>query len=364
MSSISVNTITDASGGATTSINGFTPSVSNMAGRNRIINGDMRIDQRNAGAAVTDHQAYPVDRWQKIGTPSASLQRSTTAPSGFTNSLLLTVTATGDASSTLRIQQHIEGFNVSDLGWGTASAQNVTVSFSVNCSVTGTYSLRFSNSDGNRVYFATFVVNSANTWEYKTLTIPGDTTGTWLTNNGRGISLAFVVAGATAATPNAWGTTGTSATGQINLCLTNGATFYITGVQLEEGSVATPFCPAGGGSYGAELALCQRYYWRTSGGGGSLAPTHMVGFYAYSGSSVGQGYCAHPVTMRANPTSTISSLSLWNGSSVAVTSIAATNSSTIAGTLNLTTGSGSLSGYYNLISPSSGIGYVDFSAEL
>ena len=257
MSSISVNTITDASGGATTSINGFTPSVSNMAGRNRIINGDMRIDQRNAGAAVTDHQAYPVDRWQKIGTPSASLQRSTTAPSGFTNSLLLTVTATGDASSTLRIQQHIEGFNVSDLGWGTASAQNVTVSFSVNCSVTGTYSLRFSNSDGNRVYFATFVVNSANTWEYKTLTIPGDTTGTWLTNNGRGISLAFVVAGATAATPNAWGTTGTSATGQINLCLTNGATFYITGVQLEEGSVATPFEHR---QYGQELALCQRYF--------------------------------------------------------------------------------------------------------
>jgi hypothetical protein len=131
--------------------------------------------------------------------------------------------------------------------------------------------------------------------------------------------------------------------------------------KLELGTSQTTFVPR---LYGQELALCQRYYWRTSGGGGSLAPTHMVGAYAYSGSSVGQAYCAHPVTMRANPTSTISSLSVWNGSVTAVTSIAATNSSTIAGTLNLNTGSGSLSGYYNIISPSTGGGYVDFSSEL
>jgi hypothetical protein len=224
--------------------------------RNRIINGDMRIDQRNNGAAVTANQDFPVDRWQKIGTASSSLQRSTDAPAGFTNSLLTTITATGDSSSTLRIQQHIEGFNVSDLAWGTADARAVTISFWVKSSVAGTYSARITNDAGNRVYMATFAVGSSNAWEYKAVTVPGDTTGTWLTNNGRGITVSYVLAGATAATPNVWGTTGTSATGQTNLCLTNGATFFITGVQLEAGSVATPFERR---PYGTELALCQRY---------------------------------------------------------------------------------------------------------
>lgn len=264
--------------------------------RNRIINGDMRIDQRNAGAVVTNNGEYPVDRWVKTGNPSASLQRSTIAPDGYTNSLLTTITATGDSSSTLRITHHIEGFNVSNLGWGSSNAKPVTVSFMVRSSVAGTYSVRLSNSAGDRVYFGTFTIILADTWEYKSVTISGDTTGTWLTDNGRGITISFVLAGSTAVTPNAWGTTGTSATGQTNLCLTNGATFYITGVQLEEGTVATPFEHR---PISVELSLAQRYY--------TNYQDNFLSAKAYS--TIDGDFICNPLmysmTMRATPTITV-----------------------------------------------------------
>jgi hypothetical protein len=236
--------------------------------KNRIINGDMRIDQRNAGASVTVNSGanfYGVDRFNCTGEATDgvfTVQRSTTAPSGFTNSLIATVT-TADASigSTQRylIQQRIEGFNVADLGWGTASAQSVTISFWVRSSVTGTFGGSLRNSAGDRSYPFSYTISAANTFEYKTITVAGDTTGTWLTDNSAGIFLTFSLGAGSSlkGTANTWAASSFwAATGSVDLISTLNATFYITGVQLEKGSTATSFDYR---PYGTELALCQRY---------------------------------------------------------------------------------------------------------
>ena len=161
----------------------------NTTFRNRIYNGAMMIDQRNAGASVTiSGSSYVVDRFKVYKTNASATvtsQRTTTAPVGFTNSLLYSVTtgaATG-AGDYSQIYQAIEGFNIADLGWGTANAQAVTLSFWVRSSVTETYGVCFTNVAGTRCYVASYTVNSANTWEQKTVSIAGDTTGSWPTDN-------------------------------------------------------------------------------------------------------------------------------------------------------------------------------------
>jgi len=241
--------------------------------RNRIINGDMRIDQRNAGASVNSASGggvYAVDRFEQesaVGGGVMSIQRSSTAPAGFTNSLLFTVTTTDTslaAGDRYDFRQIVEGFNTADLGFGTASPSTVTLSFWIRSSVTGTYCVVLRNGSNNRSYVTTYAINSANTWEQKSVTITGDTTGTWGTDNGRGIIVGFSLgAGSTfQATANTWSAGAYQATSsQTNLLGTSGATFYLTGVQLEPGSVATPFERR---SYGAEFALCQRYYQESS----------------------------------------------------------------------------------------------------
>ena len=273
MSSLKVNSVVDAAGGNTVSINGYTPTMSNMAGRNRIINGAMMIDQRNAGASVTpaSGDTYLVDRWVYGASQSskASFQRVTTAPAGFINTLLATSLSayTVGASEVFHLQQQIEGFNVADLGWGAAGAQTVTLSFWVRSSLTGTFGGSLSNSAVNRSYPFTFTISAANTFEYKTITIAGDTSGTWLTDNGCGIRLFFGlgVGSTKSGTAGAWAAADyRSATGATSVVGTSGATFYITGVQLEAGSVATPFEHR---QYGQELALCQRYFQKITGGG-------------------------------------------------------------------------------------------------
>ena len=237
--------------------------------RNRIINGDMRIDQRNAGAAVTVNtttNTYGVDRFFGAGQSAAGVfttQRSTVAPAGFINSTVVTVT-TADASlaasgRTYGFGQNIEGFNISDLGWGAAGASSVTISFWIQSSVTGSYSATLFNLVYGAGYVASFTINSANTWEYKTITIPGSTSGSWSSNNSIGIRLWISLGCGSAfkVTAGAWNNGfGFAATGGVDLISTNGATFYITGVQLEAGSVATPFERR---DYGRELMMCQRY---------------------------------------------------------------------------------------------------------
>jgi hypothetical protein len=234
--------------------------------RNRIINGDMRIDQRNAGASVAA-SGYTLDRWvafESTSATSVTAQRSTTAPTGFTNSLLYTVGTGGTAAAgeQAMLRQRIEGHNVADFGFGSAAAQAITVSFRVRSSLTGTYSVAVQNSAGDRSYVTTYTVDAANTWETKTVSLPGDTSGTWLTDNGIGIALFFDLGSGSSftASANAWSAGDfRRVSGQANLIGTSGATFYITGVQLEAGSVATPFERR---PYGTELALCQRYFER------------------------------------------------------------------------------------------------------
>ena len=277
--------------------------------RNRIINGAMTIDQRNAGAAVTALDAYAVDRWQYEGsqTLKSTLQQNAgavTSPAGFTNYYGATSSSAYSvgASDFFFIGQRIEGFNVADLGWGTANAATVTLSFLVRSSLTGTFGGALANGAANRSYPFSYSISSANTWEQKSITIVGDTSGTWITNNGLGIRLRFSLgAGATfSGTAGAWAAGNlASATGATSVVGTNGATFYVTGVQLERGSVATPFDYR---SYGQELALCQRY--AVAYGGATVFESFGYGF-AISTSAV-QTILALPVPLRTTPSLTVS----------------------------------------------------------
>jgi hypothetical protein len=236
--------------------------------KNRLINGAQVIDQRNAGATVTPTTSqFITDRWLAGGTQSSkfSIQQnagSVTPPAGFTNYLGVTSLSAYSVGSTdaFYVNQKIEGYNVADLNWGSANAKTITFSFWVRSSLTGTFSGSIYNSAADRSYPYTYTISSANTWEQKTITIVGDTTGTWLTTNGNGMTVLFSLGyGSTyQGTANAWqaGFYG-SATGATSVVGTNGATFYITGVQLEKGSTATSFDYR---PYGIELQLCQRYY--------------------------------------------------------------------------------------------------------
>jgi hypothetical protein len=238
----------------------------NVSFRNRIINGAMVIDQRNAGAAVTATGVYALDRYiPHENTDGAyTVQQVTTAPAGFSYSMKATVTTADTsigASQNALISQYIEGYNVSDLGYGTANAQTVTLSFWVNSAVTGTFSGSLQNSASDRSYPFSYTINSANTWEYETITIAGDTSGTWIgATNGVGLRVWFALAAGSSlvTTAGAWAAgTYYGATGQANWMATLGNTFYITGVQLEAGTTASPFEYR---QYGTELQLCQRYY--------------------------------------------------------------------------------------------------------
>ena len=239
--------------------------------RNKIINGAMTIDQRNAGAAVTQNTSgiYTLDRWQAYGAAASkfTVQRnagSVTPPNGFTNYLGCTSSSayTVGASEAFTVSQIVEGFNIADLNWGTASAQPVTISFWARSSLTGTFGGALQNIAQNRNYPFSYTISAANTWEKKAVTILGDTTGTWATDNTSGIRVYFSLGAGSSwsATAGAWTSSfALSATGAVSVVGTSGATFYLTGVQLEAGDTATPFEHR---SYGAELALCQRYYQR------------------------------------------------------------------------------------------------------
>ena len=275
-------TLTNATGlPLSTGVTGVLPEANGGTGtttgyygfKNRIINGAMVIDQRNAGASVSVSTSgvYVLDRWKNRANGGGvfSVQQSSTAPVGFNTAVIYTVTTADSsiaASDNYWIIQDIEGYNVADLGWGTANAQTVTISFWVRSSVTGTFNVGVTNGTTyDRSYVSTYTVNTANTYEYKTITIAGDTTGTWGKTNGGGITLVFNLGAGTdyQATANTWSAGFLHSTsGSTNFIATNGATFYITGVQLEKGSTATSFDYR---PYGTELALCQRYFEKGKG---------------------------------------------------------------------------------------------------
>ena len=308
--------ILDGSNGITFP-NSSTQAVGFYGFKNRIINGAMVIDQRNAGASVTIavSQTYSVDRWKGFSAPTSkySLQQNAgavTPPAGFKNyvgATSLSAYSVG-AAEYEALSQIIEGYNVADLGWGTANAQSVTLSFWVRSSLTGTFGGSLLNAASvNRSYPFTYTINSANTWEYKTITIAGDQSGTWVTDNTGSIALNFGlgVGSNFSGTAGAWnGNFNFSATGATSVVGTNGATFYITGVQLEAGSTATSFDYR---PYGTELNLCQRYF------------QYLAGSTATGDQYIASGMCntsvqarfpyVLPVQMRVGPAVTFPSAS-------------------------------------------------------
>jgi hypothetical protein len=313
--------------------------------KNRIINGACAIDQRNAGASVTPTSTvadtYSLDRWCTYGSAASkfSVQQnagSVTPPAGFRNYIGITslaATSVG-ASDQYYVAQYIEGFNTADLMFGSASASTITFSFWVRSSLTGTFGGSVTNSALNRSYPFSYTISAANTWEQKTVSVTGDTSGTWLTTNGVGMRVHFGlgVGSTLSGTAGSWaGSAFISATGATSVVGTNGATFYITGPQLEKGSTATSFDYR---PYGTELALCQRYYAKsynqTTVPGSNAGTTNSA--QALNGTDGNQivGFRT-PVTMRATATARVWSLS---GSLATLSTTGEVNSGVGAGSWN------------------------------
>ena len=280
--------------------------------KNRIINGAMVIDQRNAGASVTGNDGvYPVDRFSISASQSSKMTTqqnagSVTPPVGFTNYTGITSSsayAVG-ASEVFVLNQRIEGFNFADCQWGTANAKTVTLSFWVYSSLTGTFGGVLQNSAVNRSYPFSYSISTANTWTQVSITVAGDTTGTWIgATNGTGLIIRWSLGtGSTlSGTAGSWaGATYYSATGATSVVGTNGATFYITGVQLEVGSSATGFEYV---NYQTSLANCQRYF-----------IAYTIGQVSNSWAANSNQYLSisFPTQMRTAPSSAIISGS-WTG---------------------------------------------------
>ena len=296
-------------------------SDSSFGFKNRIINGAMVIDQRNAGASVTASTTsaftYTLDRWSYYATAASkfTVQQnagSVTTPVGFTKYLGVTSSSAYSVGSAdiLTINQAIEGFNIADLAWGTANAKTVTLSFQVYSSLTGTFGGALSSAASAQYYPFSYTVSSANTWTTVSITIAGSTTGTWASDNSAGLYIYFGlgVGSSKSGTAGSWGSTAVySATGATSVVGTNGATFYITGVQLEVGSTATSFDYR---PYGTELALCQRYYYKEPS-----AFTHTA--ILDGTADFPAAFVTHPVDMRTTPTTVFETLSIfyYNGGS-------------------------------------------------
>ena len=337
--------------------------------RNRIINGGMTIDQRNAGASVTPTvDVYTLDRWQAECAVASkySVQQdagAVTPPAGFSDYLGVTSTSaysvgSGDFFSILQI---IEGYNIADFGWGTANAKTVTISFWVRSSLTGTFGGAIENNGATRCYPFSYTISAANTWEQKSVTVAGDTSGTWNAINGRGLVLRFSLGvGSTyAGTAGAWGSTRYfGVTGQTQVVGTNGATLYITGVQLEVGSSATSFEYL---DYGRSLIQCQRYFYKL-GGTGSIT---KLGEAHYEDSTAVRGCIPFPVTMRAIPTGLASGNSrFYTTAARTYTTVVEADSNQMGywGGTTTTSGTGGNAGFVDTSGFTSS--YIQFSAEL
>ena len=276
--------------------------------KNRIINGAMVIDQRNAGASITQGtgNTFPVDRFFITGSVASKFtaQQSSTAPSGFNKSLLITSSSAYSvlAGDFFVLAQNIEGYNVADLNWGTANAKTVTLSFQVYSSLTGTFGGALVGGSTYSYPF-TYTISTANTWTTISVTVAGPTSGgTWDITNGSGLIVRFGLGVGTtySGTAGSWTANNYfSATGATSVVGTNGATFYITGVQLEKGSTATSFDYR---PYGTELQLCQRYFQ-------SIVQTNYLPALAFSGNRVLSGVAFSGATMRVAPTITVGSTS-------------------------------------------------------
>jgi hypothetical protein len=276
-----------------------------LSNRNMIINGGMVIDQRNGGASVTGSSSaarFAADRFSLFAntTGTITIQQVSDAPDGFANSNKVTCTsaATSDSSATrVQLYHAIEGHNIANLAFGSSSAKAITLSFWVKASNTGTYGGSFTNGVINRAYPYQYTISSANTWEYKTITITGDTSGTWATDNTGGMYLfwSLGVGSNYEGTANQWnGAFDIAPPSSFSLKDNLNATWQVTGVQLEVGDTATPFEHQ---SYGDTLAKCQRYYYMLANGNNKTIPTG-----SYYSSTLVALVVSFPVTMRSSPT--------------------------------------------------------------
>ena len=340
--------------------------------KNRIINGAMVIDQRNAGASVTNTlgDTYVVDRFLISGTVVSKFTGqqnagSVTPPVGFKNYLGCTSSAATSLGATdyYIVRQTIEGFNIADLGWGTANAKTVTMSFWAYSSLTGTFGGSLFNSAANRNYAFSYSIPVANTWTQISVTIAGDTSGTWLSTNGVGVYINWSLGtGSTySGTAGSWGSSVLfSATGATSVVGTSGATFYITGVQLEVGSSATGFEYV---NYQTSLANCQRYFVKI--GGNFLYDCIFIGFYT-DATSFFVSYPL-PVTMRTTPTVASNALYVDNGAgggAVTALSVIANQTNPQIGYITATTTNGTLGRSANMRGNNSTSNYLSYSAEL
>lgn len=301
-----------------TSING-----GQLAGlRNRIINGDMRIDQRNAGAAVTLTTSivlYAADRFAcnkgTAGATAAVQQQAASLPSaGFEkcNVYSVSVGAAPAAGDLNVMYQVIEGYNVQDLQWGTANAKTITVSFWAKQTVAGTYGFSINSTSVARSYVQTFTITAPNVWQYFSITIPGDTTGTYAKDNTAGMYITWDMGSGTSAetTAGSWQAGNFKRTSACAKQIQATGTFYLTGVQVEVGSTATAFEFR---PIGMELALCQRYY-QASGSAETIFSGNVTNAQLYYMT------VRFPVPMRATPTT------------ISVTNTAATSFPAVAST--------------------------------
>jgi hypothetical protein len=347
--------------------------------KNRIINGDMRIDQRNLGASVTIGAAvtYTLDRFCIVPSAASKLSvqqnaGSVTPPVGFSNYLGITSLSSYAVTSSdyFTLQQPIEGLNMADLAWGTASASAVTLSFLGYSSLTGTFGGALYNSAGDRSYPFTYTISAANTWEQKSITIPGDTAGTWLTTNGVGmrVNWGLGVGSTDSGTAGAW-TSGLkrSATGAVSVVGTNGATFYITGVDLQKGSTATSFDYR---PYGTEELLCKRYFETLSSVNGSSTYVNFLNGGANSGTQA-RYVLNYSVQKRAAPSVTFTTASGFSAQPgndsglVACTAITSEHLGVNACQVTVTVSSGLTAGQCSrLISNNNNTSVISIASEL
>lgn len=369
---LSTTTQTITPSQATVSDSSFNSNIANRtyAFKNRIINPGMVIDQRNAGASITPtNNQYTTDRWQFCSSQASKFtaqqnQGAVTLPAGFANYLGFTSSSAYSVSSTdyFFLVQRIEGFNTADLAWGTNNAKTVTLSFQVYSSLTGTFGGSLTNNGDNRSYPFTYTISSANTWTPISITIPGDITGTWATTTSAGINVTFSLgAGSTRiGTAGAWaGAAYYGATGQTNIVGTSGATFYITGVQLELGTQATSFDYR---PYGTELALCQRYTVKYLGTG-NYEKLPVIPFCTNSTNV--NGVFVLPVTMRASPSISQSSISVsTTGGNSAITAVSVEQLSPSAPSFAFTASGLTANNAVLLQASNTTAAYVILSAEL
>jgi hypothetical protein len=315
-----------------------TGNLLNYTGANKIINGDMAIDQRNAGASVTPtvNPTYTLDRWTTVFSAASKFSVQQNAGSVAVlagmpkNYAGITSLSSYSLSSSdyFFLTQYIEGLNCADLNFGSSIASDITLSFWVRSSLTGTFGGVLQNSAQDRTYCFSYSIASANTWTKISVTIPGDQSGTWLTTNGIGLRVFFTLGtGSTfKGTPAGWSATAIFApTGAVDIVATNSATWYVTGVKIEVGTVATPFVPD---DYAVSLQKCFRYYEKQIWNSGNYA---FFG-YTYSGSA---GYAMIQYTSkRSNPAITIPLAAITNTAGTLIMANASFGNTTGAGTFN------------------------------